>query len=127
MKRKLIAIVLGSFVAIPALANDEIDAGNLPKDVIPTMTRDQVRAELIAAQRAGRVVDNAELGTLAKPPVQVAGKSRDQVRAELIAAQRAGDMVVNAETGLTARQMYSAKYAVRPSVQMRAGIGDTKN
>ena len=65
MKRNVIAIVVAGLFALPALANNEIDAGNLPRDVTPSMTRDQVRAELIAAQRAGQVVVNAELGTKA--------------------------------------------------------------
>jgi hypothetical protein len=99
MKRQLIAMIVGGLFALPALANNEIDAGNLPKNVSPSKTTEQVRAELIAAQRAGEMVVNAELGTLAQKPVQLAGKTTEQVRAELVAAQRAGEMIVNAELG----------------------------
>lgn len=123
MKRQLIAIAVGTLLALPALANNEIDAGNLPKNVTPSMTRDQVRAELIAAQRDGRWIVNAELGTLAKRPVLLAGKTREQVRAELIAAQRAGNFIVNAELGLTAREMCPARYAESTRGQLRAGAG----
>ena len=120
MKRQIIAIVLGGLFALPAVANNEIDAGNLPKSVVPTKSAEQVRQELIAAQRAGQVIVNAELGTLAKPPVQLASKTREQVRAELIAAQRAGNFIVNAELGLTARQMYPSRYARVDAGEKRA-------
>ena len=111
MKRQVIAIVVGGLFALPVVANNEIDAGNLPQPIAATKTLEQVRIELVAAQRAGQVIDNAELGTMVREPVRLAGKSREQVRAELIAAQRSGDFVVNAELGLTARQMYPARYA----------------
>ena len=123
MKRKLIAIAAGALFALPALANNEIDAGNLPLNVTPSMTRDQVRAEIIAAQRAGRWVVNAELGTLHRAPVMLAGKTRDQVLAELVAARRAGEMIVNAELGLTAREIYPARYTDVSRGRIRAQLG----
>ncbi|HEX5092108.1 MAG TPA: DUF4148 domain-containing protein [Burkholderiales bacterium] len=130
MKRRILAITLGSLIALPAfaisdpgLANNEIDAGNLPKDVALTKTRDQVRDELIAAQIAGEVIVNAELGTLAAQPVQVAGKTREQVREELVEAQRAGDVVVNAELGLTAREEHPALYAGVRTDAKRVDLG----
>jgi len=107
MKRHLLAVAIGSLFALPAVANNEIDAGNLPADVTPSMTREQVRAELIAAQRAGDVIVNAELGNTART-VQHVGKTREQVLAELIAAQRAGEVIVNAELGTTGRSMQRA-------------------
>ena len=107
MKRHLLAVAIGSLFALPAVANNEIDAGNLPADVTPSMTREQVRAELIAAQRAGDVIVNAELGNTART-VQHAGKTRAQVLAELIDAQRVGDVIVNAELGTTGRSMQQA-------------------
>jgi hypothetical protein len=127
MKRNVIAIVAGGLFALPAFANNEIDAGNLPRDVTPSMTRDQVRAELVAAQRAGQVIVNAELGTMARKPAQLAGKTRQQVRAELIAAQRAGDVIVNAELGLTARQAYPALYVEKTDAQLRAALSGRAN
>ena len=110
MKRTILSVAIGSLLALPAIAtyaqNCEIDAGNLPKDVQCTKTREQVRAELIAAQRAGEVIVNAELGTTAGAvSTQTAGMTRDQVRAELLAAQRAGEVIVNAELGTTAGPM----------------------
>lgn len=122
MKRQVIAIVVGGLFALPAVANDEIDAGNLPRPVAATKTVEQVRIELVAAQRAGQVIENAELGTLVREPVRFAGKTRAQVLAELIAAQRSGDIIVNAELGLTARQMYPARYASATPVPRRVMV-----
>jgi hypothetical protein len=85
MKRHVIAIVVGGLFALPALANDEFDAGNLPKDVTPSMTCEQVRAELIAAQRAGDVIVNDELGLTARQayPSLYAEETGGQLRPEL--------------------------------------------
>lgn len=90
MKRRLIAMLVSGFAAMPALANNEIDAGNAGPLVTPTLTQEQVRAALVAAQRAGDVVINAELGTLARQPAQVAGKTREQVLEEILKEQQAG-------------------------------------
>jgi hypothetical protein len=88
MKRQLIAIALGSLFAVPALANSEIDAGqgshatfvadnagwvyvNAEQGYVPQTTqaagksREQVRAEVERARRAGEFIVNAELGTTA--------------------------------------------------------------
>lgn|SRR5574341_576582 len=127
MKRQVIALAIGSLFALPAVANNEIDAGYppLPSVSSPGMTRDQVRNELVAAQRAGDVIVNAELGLTARQaaPAQHVGKTRDEVRAELVAAQRAGDVIVNAELGLTARQMFPTQYADKAHGQVRAELG----
>lgn len=82
MTRKVLVLALGSLLALPVFANNEIDAGNLPPEVATTMTREQVRSELMAAQRAGEVIANAELGTWEKEPAEFAGKTRAQVAAE---------------------------------------------
>lgn len=107
MKRQVIAVLLGSLFALPAFANDEIDAGNLPKDVALTKTRAQVYADIVAARKSGNWMVNSRLGTVAghSAPAQVAGKSRREVRAELEQAHAAGDYVVNAELGTTASQL----------------------
>lgn len=107
MKRQLLAIAVGSLFALPALANNEVDAGNLPANVMPHLTQAQVRAELIAAQRSGDVIVNAELGTTGRT-VQHAGKTRDEVVAELIAAQQAGEVIVNGELGITGQPVKHA-------------------
>ena len=95
MKRQLIAVLVGGLFAVPALANPalanyEIDAGNPFPSAAATQTREQVLANLVAAQRAGQVVVNAELGTTAKEPVPAAGKTREQVREEILKEQQAG-------------------------------------
>jgi hypothetical protein len=105
MKRQILAIALGTAFALPAFANNEINAGNLPGPVAATKSIAQVQAELVAAQRAGDVIVNAELGTTAAQDAQHAGKTRAEVRAEVVAARRSGDYIVNAELGTTARQL----------------------
>jgi len=107
MKRQVVAVLAGSLVALPAFANNEIDAGNLPAPVAATKSRAQVYDEIVAAQRSGDWRVNQNLGTVSLPagPTQFAGKSRDEVRAELEQARRSGNYVVNAELGTTANQL----------------------
>lgn len=123
MKRHIIAIAVGSILAVPAFANNEIDAGNLPPEVVSAKSREQVRLELVSAQTAGHMIDNAELGTWFKGPEQFASKSRDEVYAELAAAQKSGDMIANGELGLTAREMRPTVYAGEPESQKFASSG----
>ena len=104
MKRQVIAIALGSALALPAFANNEIDAGNLPKPVVATKTIDEVRAELIAAEQAGDVMVNGELGYVTQPS-QADGKTRSQVRADMVQSRRSGNYIVNAELGTKANQL----------------------
>lgn len=89
MKRQLIAIALGSVFALPALANNEIDAG------APGTSYGSNKSKLVFV--------NAEQGYEHKPMV-FAGKTREQVRAEVAEAQRSGNFIVNAELGTTAKQ-----------------------
>jgi len=107
MKRQVIAIALGSLFALPAFANYEIDAGNLPQPVASGKSAEQVRAELLAAKQSGNWMVNAELGTQSRvaAPVLVAGKTRTEVRAEVAQSRAVGDYIVNAELGTTARQL----------------------
>lgn len=107
MKRQVIAIALGSLFALPAFANNEIDAGNLPQAVAASKSAEQVRAELLAAKRTNDWRVNAELGTQNKPVAAAltVGKSRAQVRAEVAQSRAAGEYIVNAELGTTAQQL----------------------
>lgn len=106
MKRQVIALALGSLVALPAFANNEIDAGSA-QPIVVAKSASQVHAELLAAKRAGNWMVNAELGTQSRlvKPAQVAGKSRGEVRAEVAQSRATGDYVVNAELGTTASQL----------------------
>ena len=108
MKRKFVAVAVASLFALPAYANNEIDAGNPPYAAPEsTLTRDQVYAQILAAKSSGNWRINSELGTVAGRPVaqQFAGKSRTEVLTELVDAQRSGEVIVNAELGTTARQL----------------------
>jgi hypothetical protein len=91
MKRQLIAVALGSLFALPALANNEIDAGYEPQ-------------AQIATQSVNEVFVNAEQGYERKVTA-VAGKTRDDVRAEVAQARRSGDFIANAELGTKASQL----------------------
>lgn len=108
MKRQVIAVVLGSAFALPAIANHEIyPAGVAPAAEVSVKSREQVRAELAAAKRANDWRVNAALGTQNRPalPAVVAGKSRAEVRSEVAQARAAGDYIANAELGITANQL----------------------
>jgi hypothetical protein len=113
MKRQVLAVAVGSLIALPAFADfetglevNEIQPGMPYSSVLSGKTRNDVRNELIAAQRSGNVIVNAELGTMAKQGTSVAsGKSRDEVRTELAQAQRSGNFITNAELGTTANQL----------------------
>ncbi|MDH4173300.1 MAG: hypothetical protein OEZ09_09595 [Betaproteobacteria bacterium] len=104
MKRQLLAVAIGSLFALPALANNEIDAGYHPHMSVSNKSVEQVRAELIAAQRAGEVAINAELGYTVKT-LQGASKSRADVVAEVAQARRSGNYILNAELGTKASQL----------------------
>ena len=101
MKRQVVAVLLGSLFALPALANNEIDAGNLPPQADSIKTRAQVSKELSAAQQSGNWMINSKLGTVSRPATAQfgGGKSREQVRSELEQAYRSGDLFANAELG----------------------------
>jgi len=107
MKRQVIAVLVGGLFALPAFANNEIDAGYPTFAPVASKSRAEVRAELIAAKRSGNWMVNAELGTQSRPaaPAQLTGKSRAEVRNEVAQALRSGDYVVNAELGTTANQL----------------------
>jgi hypothetical protein len=70
-------------------------------------TREQVRAELLEAQRTGDIMADGETGKKlnevfpnAYPAKSsTAGLTREQVKAELVEAQRRGDVMVDGETG----------------------------
>jgi hypothetical protein len=64
-----------------------------------SMTRAEVLAELVAAQRAGHVVVDGEIGTLQSASLPQSGKTRAQVIAELFAEYSAGNLAVDGETG----------------------------
>lgn len=120
MKRQVIAVLVGSLFALPALA----DAGRQNAELVvewqyPALaatsgvSRAEVLAELEQAARGGDFVADAETGETAyqlypsQYPAHVAatGKSRAEVLAELKQAERSGEVVANAETGALAKDL----------------------
>ena len=91
MKREILALAIGSFIALPALANNEIDSGYNPPAQRSTLSAEQVFV-------------NAEQG-FERKATSVAGKTRDDVRAEVAQARRSGDYIANAELGTKAGQL----------------------
>ncbi|MGH8745907.1 MAG: hypothetical protein ACREUK_05400 [Burkholderiales bacterium] len=120
MKRQIIVLALGSLFALPGFAaaatmNDNAATGYPLQSsaIVAPKTTSQVGDELIAAQRAGNFVINAETGQKANQldpsaypaHTALAVKSRAEVLDELVDAQNAGDIVVNAESGQTLHQL----------------------
>ena len=100
MKRQIIAVALGSLFALPAFADGEIGFEYWKAPMAESsMTRAEVVAELVAAQRAGHVVVDGEIGTLQSASLPQDGKTRAQVIAELFAEYSAGNLAVDGETG----------------------------
>ena len=82
----------------------------------PGKTREQVQAELAAAQKAGDIIVGdqglslRELYPSQYPPVATGpGKTREQVTAELVAAQQNGDIAMNF-AGKTERELFPGTF-----------------
>jgi uncharacterized BrkB/YihY/UPF0761 family membrane protein len=99
MKRQIIAVAIGSLFALPAFADGEIgfDFRTVAK-AESSKSVAQVRAELVAAQRAGGYAVDGEIGSVWSASAMGDGKSRAQVMAELTAAQD-DDTFVDGEIG----------------------------
>lgn len=125
------------FSALALAIATTFSAGHALADGTAPKTRDQVKAELKAAQAAGDVVVNHDSGATARdinpsayaPVARAAGKTRAEVLAELEQARRDGSMVVNSEIGLTHAELrpdlYPASQSREPvqaeAVQARQG------
>jgi hypothetical protein len=131
MKRHIVAIALGSLFALPAFATDgEIDHAWVQAAPRTNLSREQVRAGVVARQRAGDYfIANTGLKayqmwpSLYPQPAVVAGKTRAQVLAELERAERSGDFVVDGELGLKASQVFPNAY---PRQILAAGEGKSR-
>jgi Domain of unknown function (DUF4148) len=110
MKTRLsvVAIALSTLVAGHALAADPSVA----------KTREQVRAELVEAQRNGDLIADGETGlrfNQVSPHLYsqatVVAKTRADVKAELAQAQANGDLIADGETGARFNEVFPAQYA----------------
>jgi hypothetical protein len=100
MKRQILAVALGSLFALPAFADGEIGLEYWKAPMAESSkTRAEVVAEVVAAQRAGDVVLDGEIGTLQSASLPQAGKTRAEVVAELIRDRSNTDFTVDGETG----------------------------
>jgi hypothetical protein len=94
MKRQLLALTIGSLVALPAFADGEIGSDFWTQVARQsTVSREQVRAELVAAKAARGVVVDGEIGNTA-PVAAATQKSRREVIAEI-----EGQRAIDGETG----------------------------
>ncbi|MES2840490.1 MAG: DUF4148 domain-containing protein [Pseudomonadota bacterium] len=123
MKSRLsvVAIALSTLVAGHALAADPAAA----------KTREQVRAELVEAQRNGTLIADGETGQRFNqvsphlyPQATVVAKTRAEVKAELAVAQANGDLIADGQTGARFNEVFPAQYAANrtaaPAVEVVA-------
>lgn len=110
MKNRLsvVAIALSTLVAGHALAAD----ASVGK------TREQVRAELVEAQRNGDLIADGQTGLRFNqvsphlyPQATVVAKTRAEVKAELAQAQANGDLIADGQTGARFNELFPAQYA----------------
>jgi hypothetical protein len=91
----------------------------------PGLTREQVRAETLAAMRNGDMVMPSGATTRSVfpgnyPPAPAAsGATQSEVDAQTQAAMRNGDMVM--PSGATARTMFPGRYAAAPAAPAASG------
>jgi hypothetical protein len=93
-------------------------------DTATPRTRDQVRAELVDAQRNGTLIADAQTGATFRDlypgrymqPQAAAGLSRAQVLAELQQARALG-LLVDGATGQRARDLYPHRFPAQAGMQ----------
>ena len=113
------------FASAIALAVATLGTGSvLAQDSSAPKTRDQVKAELVQAQRSGDVIAD-DLGQKLNEvnprryPAQAAaqGRSRAEVKAELLEAQRRGGVIVTTESGQNLNDLYPGRSTARSRTQ----------
>ena len=113
-----------TYLSALTLALAAMAAGNaFATDAAGPKTRDQVRAELLEAQRTGDIVhgdSGQKLNELfpnrypAKAATQ--GLTRAQVQAELAEAQRTGD-IVHGDSGQKLNELFPSRYPAKAATQ----------
>lgn len=104
-----------------ALAVAALSAGQVLAQDATLKTREQVRAELLQAQRNGDIVVNAESDQTARDMfpdrcpqrAAVAGKTRAEVPAELAEARRTGDILAAGDSGKKLNELYPSRYPAK--------------
>ncbi len=116
-----------------ALALTAVCAGSVFAADMTPKTRDQVRAELMQAQRDGSLIADGQTGATFRQvfpgsymtPAATSTTSRDQVRVELKEAQRNGTLVADGQTGATFRDQSPQRYPMNTMQVMGANSGTT--
>jgi len=124
-------LLIGSLALAAATLAPTARAGELDPEPsgLSIASREQVRAEWLAAQRAGDLIVSAETGQTARDlapqryphAAEVAGKTRSEVRAETISAIRSGD-VLNLATGQKLNQLFPTRYPHAQPAQAKGQI-----
>lgn len=107
-------------LALSTLASGYASATDLSSKA---KTREQVRAELVEAQRTGDIVADGESGKKLNElypdqypaKASVPGKTRAQVLAELAEAQRTGDILADGQSGKKLNELYPHQYPAKPA------------
>lgn len=119
--------------SVIALALFAISAGStFAADTAPK-TRDQVRAELVQAQRDGTLIADGQTGATFRDvfpgsymqPAVTSTTTREQVRADLIQARRDGTLIADGQTGATFRDLSPQRYPTNNMQAMGAINGTT--
>ena len=118
MNRKTLSVLSLSLAALVAGNAFAADA-SAPK------TRDQVRAELLQAQRTGDILAQGDSGKLlnelypSQYPAKVVaqGKTREQVQTELVEAQRTGNIMAQGNSGKLLNEVYPSQYPAKAVAQ----------
>ncbi|WP_210543361.1 DUF4148 domain-containing protein [Rhodoferax sp. PAMC 29310] len=114
------------YISSLALALAALAAGNaFAADASAPLTREQVRAELVQAQRTGDLLavgDRAqklnELNPAQYPAKsETTGNTREQVKAELAEAQRTGDILATDNSGKKLNEINPSQYPAKEVAQ----------
>ncbi|MBT9463632.1 DUF4148 domain-containing protein [Hydrogenophaga sp.] len=119
--------------SIIALALTALSAGSVFAADMTPKTREQVRAELMQAQRDGTLIADGQTGATFRQvfpgsymqPAAAGTTSRDQIRAELMEAKRNGTLVADGQTGATFRDLSPQRYPTNTMQAMGASSGTT--
>jgi hypothetical protein len=123
--KKSLKTPLASVMAVAVMTVAAGHAGAQAPDPSAPKTREQVRAELMEAQRTGDILANDDSGMKlnelypsrypAHPGAQ--GVTRAEVKSELFDAQRRGDVIVQGDAGKKLNELYPKPHMRKSRMQ----------